>query len=728
MFKKYSFINNEIIDYKYAKYQDNIEHFIPDNQMKKDVKFFITENGNGEFKFDIKARFIKLVAIEWSEQISGRFDVLVDNQIQNTPEQNRSYSSIFNNDSIGTGHARSMIDSEQAWTSASNLVGEWMQVDIGDIKNVTGLKILKRKDNDQHIKKFIIQYSSDNINFNYIKIDNDSNVRKYNFLFDGCPKNVNELEQKIEGNENTFDSCANQCNLNDECKFFEISGCSGLDHDPTCKGTCKLYGEGNAILDGQCDISGVLKTFSKKMSELENNQILEIDDYLVSSNGKYYLVMRDTGNLVLYNQLDFNENNIIWKSTEDKEISDYFAVLSNEGVMIIYEGTDLFNKSEEIWRAEKIVTDNDTFGEVLKYNTPFKLSVLEYPSNEFIPTIKFINANDVQSNENVKYNDKVHIVKADNDYEIAHFSELGEGAKRLRFINTFGTENKENFSFYIKSKLDGNKAIFTNEDDVKINQEISITITNTDLTENCGWWGCRVLKPSGSFGHGGKDPLLVPTLKVGNDRYVFKVNDDGNIVLNKKKQLGDETIWQSNTNYEFLFNGCPKNLNKIISDPELVNETYLSCAKKCNEETSCTAFEINECSGNDNYPKCTGKCILYSGLGIPENGALDDDSVCVSTGKQKSYKKVVNILGFGDITETAAEVRKQFTNITTNLFGSTDETDTENDQSENTEETTEETNDDTKTESSGSGINSMILILIILALLIWFLCKRKIKL
>ena len=49
--------------------------------------------------------------------VYGRFKVSnewvggLGNETVNPPENNRSYSSVWNNDDIGTGHARSMIDS-----------------------------------------------------------------------------------------------------------------------------------------------------------------------------------------------------------------------------------------------------------------------------------------------------------------------------------------------------------------------------------------------------------------------------------------------------------------------------------------------------------------------------------------------------------------------------------------------------------------------------------------
>ena len=84
----------------------------------------------------------------------------------NPPEENRSYSSIYGNAAIGEGHARSMLDSEQAWSSGSNSVGEWMQIDIGLLEKVVGVITQGRTDyQDEWVKTYKLQYSIDNVTF-----------------------------------------------------------------------------------------------------------------------------------------------------------------------------------------------------------------------------------------------------------------------------------------------------------------------------------------------------------------------------------------------------------------------------------------------------------------------------------------------------------------------------------------------------------------------------------
>ena len=90
--------------------------------------------------------------------------------LQNNNENTRRYSSIWSNDAIGTGHARSMINSNQAWSAKVNQVNEWAEINLGSIKSINGIKIQKRKSDKyiQYVKTFYIKYSTDNVNWNFI--------------------------------------------------------------------------------------------------------------------------------------------------------------------------------------------------------------------------------------------------------------------------------------------------------------------------------------------------------------------------------------------------------------------------------------------------------------------------------------------------------------------------------------------------------------------------------
>ena len=125
---------------------------------------FITSEGNGVFMFlPVKARFIKLRPMKWNSHISLRYDVFVDGEIQSTPEDKRSYSSRYNYDAIGTGHARSTLSSPQAWSAVQNKIGEWTYLDLGSVKNVDGVQIMARKGShtSQYVTEFKIEYGTD---------------------------------------------------------------------------------------------------------------------------------------------------------------------------------------------------------------------------------------------------------------------------------------------------------------------------------------------------------------------------------------------------------------------------------------------------------------------------------------------------------------------------------------------------------------------------------------
>ena len=95
----------------------------------------------------IHARYIKIEPRAWQNYMSMRCDVYVSGKLNNTPESDRYYSSVYSNDAKGTGHARSMINSDQAWSSAngSGSVGmtptstsysEYVILDLGSIKKI----------------------------------------------------------------------------------------------------------------------------------------------------------------------------------------------------------------------------------------------------------------------------------------------------------------------------------------------------------------------------------------------------------------------------------------------------------------------------------------------------------------------------------------------------------------------------------------------------------------
>jgi len=83
----------------------------------------------------------------------------------NPAESARSYSSIFASEAVGTGHARSMLDSDQAWTASTRNVNQWMIIDLGSIMHVAGVAVQGRRGSAQAVKEFDVEHSIDNTIF-----------------------------------------------------------------------------------------------------------------------------------------------------------------------------------------------------------------------------------------------------------------------------------------------------------------------------------------------------------------------------------------------------------------------------------------------------------------------------------------------------------------------------------------------------------------------------------
>jgi hypothetical protein len=134
----------------------------------------------------VNARYIRFYPKTWAHHISMRAGVLVqkntgpntkiqeDYILENPAESARSYSSVWGNERIGTGHARSKLDSNQAWSAGRNDGNQWMTIDLGSVKSVGGVVTQGRATSrwsDQMVKGFMLGYSTDGKNFTLIKPD-----------------------------------------------------------------------------------------------------------------------------------------------------------------------------------------------------------------------------------------------------------------------------------------------------------------------------------------------------------------------------------------------------------------------------------------------------------------------------------------------------------------------------------------------------------------------------
>ena len=113
-----------------------------------------------------------LVSAGWS--VTTGTGTGVTNTLLNPPESSRSYSSVYNNDAIGTGHARSMLDSLQAWSPSNtvNIGNDWMQIDLGVNKTISGVTTQGRYNAGQWVKSYKVEYSTDGTNWFWVDGEN----------------------------------------------------------------------------------------------------------------------------------------------------------------------------------------------------------------------------------------------------------------------------------------------------------------------------------------------------------------------------------------------------------------------------------------------------------------------------------------------------------------------------------------------------------------------------
>jgi hypothetical protein len=115
-----------------------------------------------------------------------------ENGLVNVPEELRVYSSVWNNDGPGTGHARSMLDSAYGWVPQNIDLqpgNDWMQMDLGRDRYVSGIVTQGRGDgnpNNQWTSLYKVQHSIDGVIFEELPDlfsgNNDQTTKVYNSL------------------------------------------------------------------------------------------------------------------------------------------------------------------------------------------------------------------------------------------------------------------------------------------------------------------------------------------------------------------------------------------------------------------------------------------------------------------------------------------------------------------------------------------------------------------
>eukprot|EP01084_Bolivina_argentea_P131357 231870_1 len=100
-------------------------------------------------------------------------------------QEQHSCSSVYNEDAPGFGHNSGTLDSNQAWSAKENNHQQWYQIDAIIPIFVKGCIVQGRKNCDQWIKTFKIEYSEENgqewkqlENSKIFNVNNDRNTKK----------------------------------------------------------------------------------------------------------------------------------------------------------------------------------------------------------------------------------------------------------------------------------------------------------------------------------------------------------------------------------------------------------------------------------------------------------------------------------------------------------------------------------------------------------------------
>lgn len=332
----------------------------------------------------IQAQFFKIYTLEWNNNNSMRIDLYVDGIIQNTPENKRSYSSIYENNTNDSNFAKSSLSSVQAW-SGNNKNSDYIKLDLGKIQNFTGLKILPRSDNKQHyVKQFFIEYSNDDVYYEKYNLDLPNSENYFDFIPSNYPIKIN----------NPF-SLQNINNVNIKSAF--MSGYYISDGDGPRKAT--VY-----------PISSVNKTKSLIIFNIRNYknfryrnsiQMIYVEIYLdieneinleiVSARQKYNI---DENDLSLTNVLNYWINSDLTIDIVTKHNSEGFALLNLE--------FEFDNNSLDEYTPNQIISD-------LPYNLLFKLIV---PKTKIINNGSYVKLNDTQTFTNLNNINQIKLIKS----------------------------------------------------------------------------------------------------------------------------------------------------------------------------------------------------------------------------------------------------------------------------------------------------------------------------
>jgi hypothetical protein len=114
------------------------------------------------FSSSVRARYIRIFPRDWHNHMSMRCALLLSTNVLDVPDSRFSASSVYANDARGTHHYRGRLNSVQAWSSAHNSHGQWLQMDASSERDIAGVVIRGRHNYDQFVRAFKVQYAGNN--------------------------------------------------------------------------------------------------------------------------------------------------------------------------------------------------------------------------------------------------------------------------------------------------------------------------------------------------------------------------------------------------------------------------------------------------------------------------------------------------------------------------------------------------------------------------------------
>lgn len=79
--------------------------------------------------------------------------------VYNVPYFRTAYSSVWDNNAVGYWHGQGRLSSPQAWSSRWNSVGQWLQMDVGEVLSIAGVVTQGRRDYPQWVSSYKVQVS-----------------------------------------------------------------------------------------------------------------------------------------------------------------------------------------------------------------------------------------------------------------------------------------------------------------------------------------------------------------------------------------------------------------------------------------------------------------------------------------------------------------------------------------------------------------------------------------